>query len=185
MPATHNHGQVQVYRNDAYTIGQFQNNPPCAVVISPGPGNEHDGGVSIDLISECATRGIPLLGVCLGHQILYSWCGGKTRQAKTPIHGKAWTLHHNSSTLFKHIPSPTTVARYHSLVADHTTLPDTLSVTAWTEEGEIMAISHKEYPFFGVQFHPESFLTDNGDALVKSFLKHAIRTSSHEHCAAA
>ena len=137
------------------------------VVISPGPGVPKNSGISLDVIQNQA---LPLLGVCLGHQAIGYLSGAEIRQAKFPLHGKASPISHDGKGLFHGIPSPFSAARYHSLVIDGSTLSNDFMVTARSEDGEIMAISHKHKKLWGVQFHPESFLTKHGDTLIRNFL---------------
>lgn len=166
--------QVDVVRNDESTPDELFSCAPCALVISPGPGNEKAGGISLQCLSRAASLRLPVLGVCLGHQLIAAWCGGTITRAASPIHGKPWLIHHTKDPLFAELPSPFTAARYHSLVVDPATLPPTLLPIASTAGGELMAIRHRDLPWYGVQFHPESFLTKEGDTLVRNFLAIAI-----------
>lgn len=143
---------------------------PDYLVISPGPGNPDESGLSLQLITRYAGV-IPILGVCLGHQCIGQLFGGKVVRAKAPVHGKTSLVHHNNQGLFKDIPSPFIAARYHSLVVERETLPDCLEITAETEEGEIMGLRHKELPIEGVQFHPESVASEWGEHLFNNFLE--------------
>ncbi len=165
---------VQVYRNDEITIKEIEKLKPEYLVISPGPCTPKEAGISIDTIRHFAGK-IPILGVCLGHQSIGQAFGGKIIHAKKIMHGKVSQIYHNSEGVFKNLYSPLDATRYHSLVIDVKTLPDYLEVTAWTEkEGgimdEIMGVRHKEYPIEGIQFHPESILTEHGHAMLQNFL---------------
>jgi len=167
-----------VYRNDQITLQQIESLQPTAIVISPGPGTPDDAGISMAVIKHFAGK-IPILGVCLGHQAIAQVFGGKIIHAKAIVHGKTSKIFHNNQGLFRHLTTPCTATRYHSLVVDKTSLPDTFEITAWTENSrgeidEIMAIQHKNYPdcpVAGVQFHPESILTEQGHQLLRNFLK--------------
>jgi anthranilate synthase component 2 len=166
--------EVKVFRNDEISVDQVMAMNPQQVVISPGPKNPDKAGISMDLIRACAGK-IPLLGVCLGHQSIGQVFGGDVIRAKTIMHGKISAVHHNNSDVFKGLANPFNATRYHSLVIDRKTLPDCLEITAWTEtEGgqfdEIMGFRHKEYAISGVQFHPESILTEQGHDMLKNFL---------------
>lgn len=165
---------VEVIRNDAVSAADIFSRSPRALILSPGPGNEKAGGISLDCLSWAATTHLPVLGVCLGHQLIAAWCGGTIRRATSPVHGKPWSVHHTADPLFSGIPTPFTAARYHSLVVDPLHLPSTVDSIAWTDEGEIMAIRHRELPWYGAQFHPESFLSEYGNTLVRNFLDKVI-----------
>lgn len=165
---------VQVYRNDEITVEQALNLNPDHVVISPGPRNPDKAGISMDMIRACAGK-IPLLGVCLGHQSIGQVFGGQVVRAKTIMHGKISAVHHTNADVFSGLSMPFNATRYHSLVVDQASLPDCLEVTAWTEDDngameEIMGFRHKEYAISGVQFHPESILTEHGHQMLKNFL---------------
>ena len=162
--------EVLVYRNDAITVDEAVALEPSHLVISPGPGNPHDAGVSLDMIGAFAGR-IPVLGVCLGHQCLVHHYGGDIVRAERLMHGKTSMAKHDGKTIFEGLSQPFEVGRYHSLCAEHETLPHELELTAQTERGEIMGVRHKELPLEGVQFHPESVLTPEGDKLMANFLK--------------
>jgi anthranilate synthase/aminodeoxychorismate synthase-like glutamine amidotransferase len=163
--------EVQVFRNDAITVQEINRLSPSHVVISPGPGDPSEAGVSNAVILELG-REIPTLGVCLGHQCIASAFGGKIEQAKRLMHGKTSLVYHHGCKLFRDIPSPFVVTRYHSLiVADP--LPPALSITAHTQKGEIMALRHVHYPIYGVQFHPESILTEHGMQILRNFINYA------------
>ena len=161
---------VQVHRNDMITVDEALRLEPTHLVISPGPGRPEDAGVSLDMIAAFAER-IPVLGVCLGHQSLVHHFGGEIVRAGRLMHGKTSQAKHDGQTLFDGLPQPLEVGRYHSLCAEHGTLPDELVVTAETDRGEIMGVRHRELPLEGVQFHPESVLTPEGDQLMANFLR--------------
>ena len=161
---------VRVYRNDEITLAEIAKLNPARIVVSPGPCSPAEAGISVPLIQEFAGK-IPLLGVCLGHQSIGAAFGGDIVHAKQLMHGKTSPVHHNDSGVFKGLPNPLTVTRYHSLAIKRETLPDCLAVTAWTDDGEIMGVRHKTLEVEGVQFHPESILTDRGHDLLKNFLK--------------
>lgn len=162
--------EVIVHRNDAITVAEAQAIKPTHLVISPGPGRPEDAGVSLQMIAAFA-ESIPLLGVCLGHQCLVTHFGGQIVRAERLMHGKTSMATHDGKTIFAGLPQPLEVGRYHSLCAEHDSLPATLDVTAETERGEIMGVRHKSLPLEGVQFHPESVLTPAGDQLMANFLK--------------
>lgn len=161
--------EVHVVRNDAIDVAGALAYDPTHVCISPGPGRPEDAGAAPDILRAMLPR-TPLLGVCLGHQMLVHVLGGKVVRAPRLMHGKASDALHDRQGLFTGLPDPMQVGRYHSLCADPDTLPDVLKVTARTAEGEIMGVRHRELPAFGVQFHPESVLTPDGDALLRNFL---------------
>ncbi|MBX9848965.1 MAG: aminodeoxychorismate/anthranilate synthase component II [Rhodocyclaceae bacterium] len=160
---------VHVYRNDEITLADIAKLKPARIVVSPGPCSPAEAGISVPLIQEFAGK-IPLLGVCLGHQSIGAAFGGDIVHAKQLMHGKTSPVHHNNVGVFKGLPNPLTVTRYHSLAIKRETLPDCLEVTAWTEDGEIMGVRHKALDVEGVQFHPESILTERGHDLLKNFL---------------
>ena len=166
---------VQVYRNDEIDLATVKNLNPRHIVISPGPCTPNEAGISVPLIHKFAGK-IPLLGVCLGHQSIGQAFGGHIIKAKTLMHGKTSLIHHTNTGVFKDLPNPYTATRYHSLVIERATIPDCLEITAWTEDangefGEIMGVKHKTLAVEGVQFHPESVLTEHGHALLNNFLK--------------
>ena len=161
---------VQVYRNDEIDLTKIAALKPEKIVISPGPCTPNEAGISLALIHEFAGK-IPLLGVCLGHQSIGQAFGGRIIKAKTLMHGKTSLIHHNNIGVFKDLPNPYTATRYHSLVIERATIPDCLEITAWTDDGEIMGVKHKTLAVEGVQFHPESILTDHGHDLLNNFLK--------------
>jgi anthranilate synthase component 2 len=160
---------VRVYRNDEITLDEIAKLKPARIVVSPGPCSPAEAGISVSLIKEFAGK-IPLLGVCLGHQSIGAAFGGDIVHAKQLMHGKTSLVYHNDSGVFRGLPNPLTVTRYHSLAIKRETLPDCLEVTAWTDDGEIMGVRHKTLDVEGVQFHPESILTERGHDLLKNFL---------------
>jgi len=161
---------VQVYRNDEIDLERVAELNPRHIVISPGPCTPNEAGISLALINEFKGK-IPLLGVCLGHQSIGQAFGGKIIKAKMLMHGKTSLIHHENIGVFKDLPNPYTATRYHSLVIEKESLPDCLEITAWTEDGEIMGVRHKALAIEGVQFHPESVLTEHGHALLDNFIK--------------
>jgi anthranilate synthase component 2 len=161
---------VWVFRNDEITLEEIGRLQPAKIVISPGPCTPSEAGVSVPLIQGFAGR-IPMLGVCLGHQSIGQAFGGRIVHAGTLMHGKTSLIRHGGSGLFNGLPNPFTATRYHSLVIERESLPDCLEVTAWTDDGEIMGVHHKSLPVEGVQFHPESILTEHGHDLLANFLK--------------
>jgi len=165
---------VETIRNDAITpqeiFARSAALKPDRIVISPGPCSPAEAGISVALI-KAAMGKIPLLGVCLGHQAIGAALGGKIIRAKTLMHGKTSKVEHTGQGVFKGLPSPMTVTRYHSLAIERDTLPAELMITAWTQDGEIMGIQHKTYALHGVQFHPESILSEHGHAMLKNFLQ--------------
>lgn len=164
---------VRVFRNDAITLEEIAAMAPDFLVISPGPCSPKEAGISVAAIGEFAGK-LPILGVCLGHQSIGYACGGEIVHAKQLMHGKLSSVHHAGVGIFSGLPNPFTATRYHSLAIRRETLPDCLEVTAWTDDGEIMGIrhmGHKEFPIQGVQFHPESIMTEHGHALLDNFLK--------------
>ncbi|QHE52615.1 aminodeoxychorismate/anthranilate synthase component II [Pontibacillus sp. HMF3514] len=159
-------GEVLVFRHDQVTVKEIEKLSPSAIVLSPGPGNPNESGISKGLLEQFYQK-IPILGICLGHQVIVEWFGGKVQKGKQPVHGKTANVTHDGQTIFRDIPNPTTVTRYHSLVA--TTLPSSLKVTARSEDGAVMAVRHNLYPIEGIQFHPESILTEHGYRMLKNF----------------
>jgi anthranilate synthase/aminodeoxychorismate synthase-like glutamine amidotransferase len=161
---------VTVHRNDAITVEEALALEPTHLVISPGPGRPDDAGMSLAMIAAFADK-VPMLGVCLGHQCLVQHFGGAIVRAERLMHGKTSMAKHDGKTIFDGISQPFEVGRYHSLCAEHATLPDVLELTAETERGEIMGVRHKTLPLEGVQFHPESVLTPEGDRLMANFMR--------------
>lgn len=169
--------EVEVRRNDQITVAQIAAKKPSHIVLSPGPCTPNEAGVCLELIQTLAGQ-IPILGVCLGHQAIGQAYGGRVVRARAVMHGKTSRIHHAGLGVFHGLPSPFTATRYHSLIVESADLPDCLEVTAWTvgEDGrrdEIMGLRHKTLPVEGVQFHPESILTEHGHALLKNFLEGA------------
>ena len=162
--------EVMVYRNDALSVDEALHLQPSHLVISPGPGRPEDAGISIDMIAAFADR-VPVLGVCLGHQCLVHYFGGEIVRAERLMHGKTSMAEHDGNTIFDGLTQPLEVGRYHSLCAEQDSLPDVLELTASTRRGEIMGVRHKTLPLEGVQFHPESVLTPEGDQLMANFLR--------------
>ncbi len=160
--------ELRVFRNDEVTVGQLKALEPTHVVISPGPGAPDEGGISQEAIRQFAGRA-PVLGVCLGHQCLGAVYGGVVGRAPRLMHGKTSRIYHNGTGIFEGLPSPFEAMRYHSLIVNEP-VPACLEVTAFTTEGEIMALQHRHYPVFGVQFHPESILTQHGKLILQNFL---------------
>ena len=160
---------VTVVRNDALTPDQALATHPDRIVISPGPGTPDQAGISLELIAGAAGK-VPLLGVCLGHQSLGQAFGGRVVRAPRLMHGKTSEIHHDGRTIFEGLPSPFTATRYHSLVVSRDSVPECLEVSAWTEDGVVMGLRHRELLLEGVQFHPESILTTEGKALLRNFL---------------
>lgn len=162
--------EVRVFRNDAISIAQIKQLDPSLLVISPGPCSPALAGISLAAIHEFAGR-IPLFGVCLGHQAIGEAFGGRVVHARRLMHGKVSEVHHGGQGVFRGLPNPLTCTRYHSLAVDRDSLPDCLEITAWTDDGEIMGLRHKTLAVEGVQFHPESILTERGHDLLKNFLE--------------
>ncbi len=161
---------VKVFRNDKITISKIKELRPKKIVISPGSGRPEDAGISCQVIKEFAGK-IPILGVCLGHQVIGYVFGSKIVNAKKLMHGKTSLIYHNQRTIFKGLTNPFTATRYHSLIVERKNLPQSLEIIAWTKEGEIMGLKHKKYSVWGVQFHPESILTSKGLNILANFLK--------------
>ncbi|HHC5282633.1 TPA: aminodeoxychorismate synthase component 2 [Salmonella enterica] len=162
--------EVQVRRNDALTLARIDALNPQKIVISPGPCTPDDAGISLAVIRHYAGR-IPMLGVCLGHQAMAQAFGATVVRAAKVMHGKTSPITHNGQGVFRGLPSPLTVTRYHSLIVDPATLPECFEITAWSETQEIMGIRHRQWDLEGVQFHPESILSEQGHALLENFLR--------------
>ncbi len=160
---------LRVIRNDQTSLVAIRTMNPSHIVVSPGPGNPDDGGVSLDVITELGAT-TPILGVCLGHQCIGQAYGGIVLRAGRQMHGKTSQIYHTDEGIFANLPNPFEATRYHSLIVEKATLPDCLQVTAFTDQGEIMGLRHKVHPVYGVQFHPESILTTYGTSLLKNFL---------------
>jgi anthranilate synthase component 2 len=161
---------VRVFRNDAITLKEIAAMGPDYLVISPGPCSPKEAGISVDAIKAFAGK-LPILGVCLGHQSIGYAFGGEIVHAKQIMHGKVSPVHHADTGVFGGLPNPFGATRYHSLAVRRETLPDCLEITAWTDDGEIMGVRHKEHPIQGVQFHPESIMTEHGHQLLQNFLR--------------
>ena len=161
--------RVTVRRNDEITVDEALGFEPTHLVVSPGPGRPEDAGVSMAVIEAMIDR-CPVLGVCLGHQALAAVCGATVESARTLMHGKASTVYHDSRTLYEGLPNPMRAGRYHSLAVTEDSIPTELSVAAYTSDGEIMGLRHRDHRAEGVQFHPESILTPEGDRLLRNFL---------------
>lgn len=162
--------EMKIVRNDALTVDEVKALAPERICISPGPCTPTEAGISCDLIKAMGAN-TPILGVCLGHQSIGQVYGGDVIRAPRLMHGKTSPILHNNTSVFEGLPSPFEATRYHSLIVKKETLPDCLEITAWTAEDEIMGLRHKEYPVHGVQFHPESILTQDGKRILETFLK--------------
>jgi para-aminobenzoate synthetase component 2 len=167
--------ELRVERNDALNLEQIRALKPAAILISPGPGDPDQSGVCLEVLRELSPT-TPTLGVCLGHQSIAQVFGGKVVRARELMHGKTSPVFHGGSGVFAGLPSPLTATRYHSLIAERESLPDCLEITAWLEDGTIMGLRHRDHPLIeGVQFHPESVLTQDGHRLLANFLRQASR----------
>ena len=163
--------QTRVYRNDKITVAKVMEENPSGILISPGPSDPDHAGICLELIEAVSKTQTPLFGVCLGHQSIAQAFGGNVIRATEPMHGKLSDITHANKTVFKGLPSPYPVTRYHSLIAERDSLPECLEITAETDDGIIMGLSHKEKPIHGVQFHPESIATKHGHDLLKNFIE--------------
>jgi anthranilate synthase component 2 len=161
--------EVKVVRNDELAVDEIEKLAPARIVVSPGPCTPNEAGVSLAVIERFKGR-VPILGVCLGHQAIGQAFGGKVVHAKTLMHGKVSRVHHSGQGVFRGLPTPYDATRYHSLAIERASCPADLEVTAWTDDGEIMGVRHRELAVEGVQFHPESILTEHGHALLRNFL---------------
>jgi len=161
--------KVTVRRNDEIDLDGIRELAPDRLLLSPGPCTPNEAGITLEVI-EAFKGEIPILGVCLGHQAIGQAFGGKVIRAERLMHGKTSPVLHNGTSVFEKLPSPLTAARYHSLIVERSSLPDCLEITAWTAEGEIMGLRHREYPIEGVQFHPESIVTEHGHRMLARFL---------------
>lgn len=161
--------ELQVFRNDKIKIKEIEQLKPSRIVISPGPGTPKDAGISKEVVKKFAGK-IPILGVCLGEQTIGEVFGGNVVRADKLMHGKTSEIHHDGKTIFNGLPNPFTATRYHSLILERKSLPGCFEITAWTNDNEIMGIRHKEFKVEGVQFHPESILTEAGKKLLANFL---------------
>jgi len=171
---------VRVHRNDEITVDEVAAMRPDHIVISPGPCTPNEAGISVATIQRFAGQ-IPILGVCLGHQSIGQAFGGRIIRAKQLMHGKTSLVHHNDTSVFRGLPNPFTATRYHSLVIERESIPDCLEITAWTDDGEIMGVRHKTLAVEGVQFHPESILTEHGHAMLGNFV--GVRWTGSAHAA--
>ena len=162
--------EVVTVRNDEVSLEDIERMAPARIVVSPGPCTPNEAGISVPLLKHFAGR-LPILGVCLGHQAIGAAFGGTVVRAREVMHGKTSPVEHTGTGVFRGLPSPYTVIRYHSLAIERASLPACLEVTAWTEDGEIMGVRHRDHAIEGVQFHPESILTEHGHALLKNFLE--------------
>lgn len=169
--------ELIVQRNDITTLAEIKMLKPDFLMISPGPGSPDEAGISLEAIKEFSGE-IPILGVCLGHQSIAQVYKGDVVTAEQLMHGKTSEIYHDGKTIFKGLPNPFPATRYHSLIVKRETLPDCLEISAWTKNGEIMALRHKELPLEGVQFHPESILTTCGKDLLKNFVQYYERIRS-------
>lgn len=160
---------ISVYRNDEISIEELEAQNPDFIVISPGPGVPADAGISKEVIRKLGSR-FPILGICLGHQCIGEVYGGKVQRAPRLMHGKTSPIHHNHSELFSGIPNPFEATRYHSLIVEEEGLPEELEIIAFTSEGEVMGLQHRQYPVYGLQFHPESILTHVGKKILNNFI---------------
>ena len=170
---------VHVFRNDEIGLVEIESLIPSSIVISPGPGAPYDAGISIEVVNGLGPK-IPLLGVCLGHQAIAAAYGGRIVRADRIMHGKVSLIFHDGRGIYSGLPIPFEATRYHSLVVEKDSMPDCLEVSAWTEEGEVMGIRHREYPVEGVQFHPESILTHEGQRILRNFVTMATNNLRHE-----
>ncbi|HRR95109.1 MAG TPA: aminodeoxychorismate/anthranilate synthase component II [Candidatus Ratteibacteria bacterium] len=161
--------KIVVYRNDKIKIEEIKKIAPSRIIISPGPGRPENAGVSCEIIEKFAGQ-IPILGVCLGHQCIGYVFGGKIIGAKKLMHGKTSQIYHKGKNIYKNLKNPFQATRYHSLIIEKKSIPSVLEIDAWSEDEEIMGIRHKNYKIYGVQFHPESILTEEGKKLIKNFL---------------
>jgi anthranilate synthase component 2 len=162
--------QVHTVRNDTLSVAQLIELRATRLVVSPGPCTPDEAGISVESIRTMAGQ-IPILGVCLGHQAIGRAFGGRVLRAQTVMHGKTSIIHHDQRGVFQGLPAQFQVMRYHSLAIERTTLPDCLEISAWTDDGEIMGVRHREFPIEGVQFHPESLASEHGHAMLRNFLK--------------
>ncbi|MBL4588578.1 MAG: aminodeoxychorismate/anthranilate synthase component II [Alphaproteobacteria bacterium] len=162
---------IMVIRNDACDAREILSQNPDGIIISPGPKSPNEAGICLDLVRKTAETNIPLFGVCLGHQSIGQAFGGNIIKAPKPIHGKTSQINHNGKGLYKDIPSPLKITRYHSLIIETETCPECLEVTATTDDNIIMSLAHKQKPIFGVQYHPESIATEHGMKLIENFVK--------------
>ncbi|KGP73321.1 anthranilate synthase component II [Pontibacillus yanchengensis Y32] len=163
-------GDVAVYRNDAVTLSELKQLEPNGIILSPGPGTPDQTGISRSVL-ETFYRDIPILGVCLGHQLIVEAFGGSIQKGASPMHGKVTTIHHDGKIVYQGVPTPTNVTRYHSLIVQEKNLPSCLHITAKTDDGVIMGVRHNDYPIEGLQFHPESILSTHGYKMLQNFIE--------------
>jgi len=168
--------ELKVFRNDALTLEGFERLKPSRIVISPGPCTPSEAGISLPLIKRFAGK-VPILGVCLGHQAIGQAFGGRVTRAPVPMHGKVSRIRHTGAGIFAGLPNPFNATRYHSLIVDRASMPNTLEITAETEDGIVMGVQHHERPLWGVQFHPESIASEGGHQLLGNFLRLASLAS--------
>jgi len=168
--------EVVVHRNDALRLEDIKHLEPTAIFLSPGPCSPKEAGITVESIRHFY-RSVPIMGVCLGHQAIGYAFGGEVVRAKRIMHGKTSPIFHDGRTIFRGLPNPFQATRYHSLIVDRETLPGCLEISAWTEEGEIMGVRHRDHPVEGVQFHPESILTPYGDLIIRNFI-HRMSTQT-------
>lgn len=161
--------EISIYRNDKITLEDIKQGDFQGIIISPGPKDPTKSGICLDIIKEFKGK-LPILGICLGHQCIGYSFGGKIKKGESPVHGKISQVYHNNKGIFKNIKNPLKVTRYHSLIIDRENLPDEIEITAETEDKVIMGIEHKLYPIYGVQFHPEAELTEEGHELLNNFI---------------
>jgi anthranilate synthase/aminodeoxychorismate synthase-like glutamine amidotransferase len=162
--------EIEVRRNDALTSQEALAMQPEAILLSPGPCTPNEAGICLPLIGAAASAGVPLMGVCLGHQAIGQAFGGTVVRAPDPVHGKVWDVHHRGTDIFAGLPDPFRATRYHSLVVRREDMPAELEATAWTEDGLVMGLAHRSLPIWGVQFHPESIASQHGHDLLRNFL---------------
>ena len=162
--------EIEVRRNDAITSQEALAMRPDAILLSPGPCTPNEAGICLPLIGAAAAARVPLMGVCLGHQAIGQAFGGTVIRAPEPVHGKVWDIHHRGTDLFTGLPDPFQATRYHSLIVRRDDLPAELEATAWTADGLVMGMAHRDLPIWGVQFHPESIASQHGHALLRNFL---------------
>jgi anthranilate synthase component 2 len=173
--------ECDVRRNDTLSVAEAMALAPDAIVLSPGPCSPNEAGICCDLIAAAAGK-VPVFGVCLGHQSIGQVFGAQVVRSPTPMHGKISPVFHNGTDVFEGLPSPFNATRYHSLTLEPSSIPDDLEVTAWTADGVVMGVRHKQYPISGVQFHPESIASEHGHDLLRNFLTHArVWTASLLH----
>lgn len=164
-----------VVRNDQITLDEIRKHNPSHIVLSPGPCTPNEAGICLDVVTAFAAT-VPILGVCLGHQVIGQVFGGRIVRAKQPMHGKSALIQHDQTDIFDALPNPLRIGRYHSLVVSCDALPECLQICATSDEGEIMALRHKQYPCYGLQFHPESVLTEGGHLMLSHFLNKEVST---------